>query len=167
MGLVIFGFWFWHFYTFSRKQEPITISNTSKLEQIQKQFSFGMMLQQLARKSLFLAPNLQHMTIHKRPWTAMMQSNTWLPTNDHGQRWCRTAKAFTLYMGWWQSVDGLWLLDGFATLNCSGFQRNDYFLMHCTMIFPTISSCSVKCHPDTLGLQCVTHQWSHPSHTHT
>lgn len=34
-----------------------------------------MMLQQLARKLLFLAPNLQHMTIHKRPWTVMMQNS--------------------------------------------------------------------------------------------
>lgn len=33
------------------------------------------MLQQLARKLLFLAPNLQHMTIHKRLWTAMMQNS--------------------------------------------------------------------------------------------
>lgn len=108
-----------------------------------------MLLQQLARKSLLLAPNLQHMTIH----------------SDSGQRWRRTAKAFTLYMWWWRKVDCLWLRNGFALLNCSGFQRNDYILMHCAMIFSTISSCS-KCHPDALGLQCMISHWPHPSCTH-
>lgn len=105
MGLVIFGFWFWHFYTFSRKQEPITIRNTSKLEQIQKQFSFGMMLQQLARKSLFLAPNLQHMTIHKRPWTAVMQNSQ----GFHFVHGLVTECRWSLATGWICHPKLLWL----------------------------------------------------------